>query len=171
MKARAAAVAVMALAAAAAASEARADWRVGGIVVIRGGYDHGYRGGGYDGRHREGPAYRYGFDRGWREGSDEGYRDGRRNHDPRYWREGEFRDADRGYRGWMGPRWDYQNGFRSGYRAGYRRAFAAACPSWRGRCERYGWGDADDRGRYGRDDERPRYDERYPYRNREDWNR
>ncbi len=167
MKARAAAVAVMALAAAAAASEARADWRVGGIVVIRSGDDHGYRGG-HDGRRREGPAYRYGFDRGWREGSDEGYRDGRRNRDPRYWREGEFRDADRGYKGWMGPRWDYQNGFRAGYRAGYRRAFAAACPSWRGRWDRFGWGDADDRGRY---DERPRDDERYPYRNRGDWNR
>jgi hypothetical protein len=171
MKARAAAIAVMALAATAVASEARAGLRIGGVVVIRTDRDHG-------GRYREGPAYRYGFDRGWREGSDEGYKDGRRGHDPRYWREGEFRDADRGYRGWMGPRWDYQNGFRAGYRGGYRRAFAAACPSWRGRWERYGWGDADDRGRYGRDDERRRDDERYrrgsepyPYRGRDDGNR
>src|SRR5512141_2834374 len=161
MRARAAvAAAVMTMAAAAGlASEARADWRVGGVVVIRSDRDGDYRGG-RDGRYdrgncRQGPAFRYGFDRGWREGSDEGYRDGRRAQDPRYWREGEFRDADRGYKGWMGARWDYSNGFREGYRAGYRRAYASARPRWRGRWENYGWGDSGyrDRNPYGAPDE------------------
>jgi hypothetical protein len=78
-----------------------------------------------------GPAFRHGYDRGWREGSEEGHNDGRHRRDPRFWREGEFRDGDRGYKGWMGPRWEYASGFRRGYEAGYRRAFAAARPGWR----------------------------------------
>jgi hypothetical protein len=148
MRARAtmAAAAITVVAAAGLASEARADWRVGGGVVIR--TDRDFRG--YDGRgddrygRQQGPAFRYGFDRGWREGSEEGHSDGRRSRDPRYWREGEFRHADRGYRGWMGPRWDYSNGFREGYRAGYRRAYASVRPRWRGSWERYGWGSSGD---------------------------
>jgi hypothetical protein len=100
-----------------------------------------------------GPAFRYGYDRGWREGSEEGHRDGRKRRDPRFWREGEYRDADRGYRRWMGPRWDYEGGFREGYEAGYRRAYAATRPGWRDR------GRGRDRDRYGdgyrRDDDRP----------------
>ncbi len=90
-----------------------------------------------------GPAFRYGYDRGVREGSDEGYKDGRRNHDPRFWEEGRYRDGDRGYKHWMGPKWDYVKGYRDGYAAGYRRAYASARPGW------------NDRGYYGR--------ERYPY--------
>lgn len=98
---------------------------------------------GYDGQRRgdwrgAGPAFRYGYDRGWREGSEEGHNDGRKRRDPRYWREGEFRDGDRGYKGWMGPRWDYARGFRSGYESGYRRAYAASRPGWRDRYDRYG---------------------------------
>ncbi|HEX9186925.1 MAG TPA: hypothetical protein VGB87_07630 [Vicinamibacteria bacterium] len=93
-----------------------ADWRGGvGLVV---GHDAGSRG--------ASPAFRYGYDRGWREGSEEGHRDGRRRRDPRFWREDEYRDGDRGYRRRMGPRWDYAVGFRRGYEAGYRRAYAAA---------------------------------------------
>ena len=144
MRARAtmAAAVVTVAAAAGLAREARADWRVGGEVVIR--TDRDYRG--YDGHsddrygRQQAPAFRYGFDRGWREGSEEGLRDGRRSHDPRYWRESEFRNACRGYKGWMGPREDYSSGFREGYRAGYRRAYASARPGWRGRWERYGYG-------------------------------
>jgi hypothetical protein len=128
--------AVVAAGTVASPGAARADARMAGTVVIeighagRGGYDIDRRG--------HGPAFRYGFDRGWREGSEEGYRDGRRRRDPRYWREDEFRDGDRGYRGWMGPRRDYVAGFRDGYRAGYRRAFAAARPRWSER-SRDGW--------------------------------
>jgi len=114
--------------------EARADWRVS--VGVAADYGRGHRG--------DGPAFRYGYDRGWREGSEEGHRDGRRCRDPRFWREGEYRDGDRGYKRWMGPRWDYAAGFRGGYEAGYRRAYAAASPGWR------------DRGR-----DRDRYDDSY----------
>jgi hypothetical protein len=130
-------------------AESRADWRVAvGVVADHGG---GYRGGS--------PAFRYGYDRGWREGSEEGRNDCRKHRDPRFWREGEYRDADKGYKRWMGPRWDYAAGFRRGYEAGYRRAYAAFRPGWR-----------DDR----RDDDRwydgrPRrpYDDRY--RRDDDW--
>jgi hypothetical protein len=109
-------------AAAALPAESRADGRVSAVVVA----DYGRA-------HRGGPAFRYGYDRGWREGSEEGHRDGRRCRDPRFWREGEYREGDKGYRRWMGPRWDYVAGFREGYEAGYRRAYAAARPGWRGR--------------------------------------
>ena len=108
-------------------ADAGADVRVSGGVVISGRTDGGYRG---DWR-GAGPAFRYGYDRGWREGSEEGNHDGRRRRDPRYWREGEFRDGDRGYKHRMGPRPDYVAGFRRGYEDGYRRAYAAARPGWR----------------------------------------
>jgi hypothetical protein len=108
-------------AAAAVPSAARADFRVGVALSSQGRENRG-----------AGPAFRYGYDRGWREGSEEGHNDGRRNRDARFWREDEFRDGDRGYKGWMGPRREYASGFRRGYEAGYRRAFAAARPGWRG---------------------------------------
>jgi len=100
-----------------------ADWRGGAPLVMS--HDYGSR--------RAGPAFRYGYDRGWREGSEEGHRDGRRRRDARFWRDDEYRDGDRGYKGWMGPRWDYAAGFRQGYESGYRRAYAAARPAGRGR--------------------------------------
>ena len=102
-----------------------ADWRGGAPLVMS--HDYGSR--------RAGPAFRYGYDRGWREGSEEGHRDGRRRRDPRFWRDDEYRDGDRGYKRWMGPRWDYAVGFRQGYESGYRRAYAAAHPGGRGRWE------------------------------------
>jgi hypothetical protein len=95
-------------------------------------------------------AFRYGYDRGWRDGSSEGYRDGRSSRRPRYLREGEFRNADRGYKGWMGARWEYTRGFREGFESGYRRAFASARPSWNER-NRDRWGHD---GRYYPNDER-----------------
>jgi hypothetical protein len=104
-------------------AESPADGRVSVGVVAD--YARGQRG--------SGPAFRYGYDRGWREGSEEGHNDGRRQRDPRFWREGEFRDGDKGYKGWMGPRWDYTAGFREGYEAGYRRAYAASRPDRRDR--------------------------------------
>jgi hypothetical protein len=127
-----------------AASQA-ADWHV--TVALGSDYGQG------PGHRQSGPAFRYGYDRGWREGSDEGRNDGRKQRDPRYWREGEYRDGDKGYKHWMGPKWDYVAGFRQGYEAGYRRAYAAFRP---------GWPD-DDRYRYGG---RYRYDDRY---RRDDW--
>ena len=103
-------------------AQSRADWRVAvGVSADRGGYRDG------------GPAFRHGYDRGWREGSEEGHNDGRKHRDRRYWREGEYRDGDKGYKRWMGPRWDYAAGFRRGYEAGYRRAYEAFRPGWRDR--------------------------------------
>ena len=124
-------------------AETRADWRVG-IVIGQGDRDYreardGWRGGT--------SAARYGYDRGWRDGSREGNRDGYRSRDPRYWREGDFRDADDGYKRWMGPRREYMRAYRDGYAQGYRRAYAAARPS---RDRGYA------RNRYPRD-----YDDRY----------
>jgi hypothetical protein len=119
-----------------------------------------------DGREGRGPrdwrgttsAFRYGYDRGWRDGTEEGHRDGRRSRDPRYWREGDFRDADSGYRRWMGPRFEFVKGYREGYASGYRRAYAAARPGRnRDRDRRWGRGRdwdrdrADDRGRWNDD--------------------
>jgi hypothetical protein len=128
-----------------------ADW--GLSVRVGPAYQYAQYGPGY---RAGGPAYRYGYDRGWREGSDEGRSDGRKHHDPRYWREGEFRDGDKGYKNWMGPKADYAAGFRQGYEAGYRRAYAAFRPGY-GR-------DHDDRYR---SDDRYRYDDRY--RRDDDW--
>ena len=137
-------------AAAALPAESRADWRVS--VAVAADYGRGHRG--------DGPAFRHGYDRGWREGSEEGRNDCRKHRDPRYWREGEYRDGDKGYKHWMGPRWNYSAGFRRGYEAGYRRAYAAFRPGWR---DRRGYDDRD----------RRRYDDRYRdddrYRRDDDW--
>ncbi len=125
----------------------QADWRVSVGVKADYGYGPGYREGG---QREGGPAYRYGYDRGWREGSEEGRNDCRKHRDPRYWREDEYRDGDKGYKHWMGPKWDYVAGFRQGYEAGYRRAYAAFRPG------------------HGRDyDDRYRYDDRH--RRDDDW--
>src|SRR5512141_2394589 len=105
MKTLAMAGVLMVAGAAALPTNAQAGVTVSGGVVItvqERGYGYGYgdaRGGG--------TAFRYGYDRGWREGSDEGDRDGRRNREPHDRRDGDFRNGDRGYKGWMGPRWDY----------------------------------------------------------------
>ncbi len=122
-----------------------ADWGV--AVRVASDDPHAQYG---PGSRQGGPAYRYGYDRGWREGSDEGRKDWRKHRDPRYWREGEYRDGDKGYKHWMGPKWDYVAGFRQGYEAGYRRVYAAFGPRY------------DDRYRYGdrsRDDDRYRDDD------------
>jgi hypothetical protein len=132
-------------------ADSRADWRDSPGVAAD--YGRGVRSGG--------PAFRYGYDRGWREGSEEGRNDCRKRRDPRFWREGEYRDADKGYKRWMGPRWDYAAGFRRGYEAGYRRAYAAFRPGWRdSRRQDDRWYD---------DHDRRRYDDRY--RRDDDWRR
>jgi hypothetical protein len=160
MKALVAAGMVMVAGLTALPAKAQAGVRVSGGVVITSREDRGYPGGGYRGDGRgTGPAFRYGYDRGWREGSDEGSHDGRRNRDPRFWREDDFRNADRGYRHWMGPRFEYAQGYREGYRMGYRRAYAACRPGWRGR---EGWDRDGSYGpRDGRYDGSGRYDGRY----------
>jgi len=116
-------------------AETSAGW---GIGVVLGGD----RGQGWDERGGASAA-RYGYDRGWREGSEQGHSDARHRRDARFWRDDDFRDADNGYKHWMGPRREYADGYRRGFASGYRRAYAASRPGWRGD-ERY------------RDDDRPR---------------
>ena len=115
--------------------------------------DYGYR----DYAYRN--TYRLAYDRGLREGAEEGYKDGRKGHRFEMRSEGDYRDGDEGYKGWMGPKPVYVSGFRSGYAQGYRQSFArgrAECGDRRYEDGRYGYRDDD---RY-RGDER--YDRRYP---------
>ena len=114
----------------ASAPDARADVRVG--VGIR-------NGGHYDSRN----TWRYGYDRGDDEGYRQGERDARRHERFRYRDEGRYRDSDRGYKGWMGPRFEYERTYRRGFEEGYARAYR--------RFARYGRDDCDDhRERYDR---------------------
>lgn len=136
---------------------AKADSLFGIGIVVGGGH------GRYDAR----DAYHHGFERGRADGAEHGYKDGRKCRDFNFWHHSEYRDGDRGYRRWMGPRWDYVAGYRRGYESGYRRAYASARPGWHDRNARY-W--RDDRYRDGdryRGDRRYGYDEdRYRYEDR-----
>lgn len=82
-------------------------------------------------------AFRRGYDRGRDEGYREGARDGHRDRNFDFWRDKRYRKADAGYHGWMGPKWEYQSGYRRGYEDGYRRAYARhdrdRDGGWRGR--------------------------------------
>jgi hypothetical protein len=107
-----------------------ADVRVG--VGIEFGANH----------HREsGGPWRHGYARGADEGFKEGERDARRHQRFDYYDEKSYRDSDRGYKGWMGPRYVYERAYRQGYEEGYARAyrrFARYRGSYRGdRYERY----------------------------------
>lgn len=128
-----------------AAPSSDAGVQVGVGVVIGGpAYGHGYPGPGAD---------RYGFDRGYREGADNGFKDGRRGRRFEFWRDGDYRDADDGYKRWMGPRWAYAEAFRRGYEAGYRHGYREGCRERRDRDGR--WYEHDrggyDRGPFDRD--------------------
>jgi hypothetical protein len=117
-----------------------ADVHLGiGVTVGRPSYRPGY---GY-GRRPVDP-FRYGYDRGRTEGARDGFHDGEKGNRFEMYREGDYRDTDQGYKGWMGPRYEYANGYRSGYEQGYRQAF-----------------------QQGRDRRRGHYDDRY-YDRRDD---
>jgi hypothetical protein len=147
---------------AAAPAAVKAEPRVGISVVVNGGYGHDMRG-----------AFRYGFERGRSEGAERGYRDGRQGRGGDLRGDSWYRGGDRGYRGWMGPRWDYAAGYRQGYETAYRRACVSARSGGRGGDTRYGYDRRDDDRyrsdqRYDRDDDRYRGDGRY---GGEDWRR
>lgn len=95
-------------------AESRADVRAGvGIQV----------GDGYNRTHRN--TWSAGYGRGFEDGQREGIKDLRHHERFSFWDEGRYRDGDVGYRGWMGPRYEYvsayRRGFEEGYRKGYRR--------------------------------------------------
>ena len=113
--------------------DARADVRVGVGIQVGGGYGYGARNTG-----------RYGYDRGVDEGYREGERDARRHERFDYRDEGRYRDCDRGYKGWMGPRFEYERSDRRGFEEGYARAYR--------RFASYGRNYRDDRRDYDRHD-------------------
>ena len=93
-----------------------ADVRVGVGVQFGGGYN--------DGRYNDGRnPFQYGYARGRDEGYREGERDARRHERFSFYDEKSYRDCDRGYKGWMGPRGVYENGYRRGYQEAYTQAF------------------------------------------------
>lgn len=100
-------------------------------------------------------AFRLGFERGRHEGSEHGFADGRRGRTFNFWHASEYRHAGEGYRGWMGPKWEYASGFRSGYEQGYRRAFGDGRRIWAN--HRHGRWDEGDRFLY----EKPTYRDRH----------
>ena len=79
---------------------------------------------------------RYGYERGRTEGASNGYKDGQKGRRFDVDRDDDYRDADDGYKGWMGPRHEYARGFRRGYSEGYRRGYEQG---HRRRCERDGY--------------------------------
>ena len=96
-----------------------ADVRIG-VTVGRPSYQSGYR---YGYGRRTADTFRHGFERGQGEGARDGFHDGEKGNRFELYREGDYRDCDKGYKGWMGPRYEYANGYRSGYEQGYRQAF------------------------------------------------
>jgi hypothetical protein len=128
----------------AAPAAARADTRVG-IGITIGSAPRGYR-----------DAYSLGLQRGLRDGAEEGRSDGRHRRQFDFWREGDYRRGTPGYKGWMGPKWEYADGYRRGFESAYRKSYAGARRGYRGYYgdERYGY------------DGRGRYDDRY-----RDWDR
>ena len=88
-----------------------ADVRVGVGVQFGGGHDDGryYN----DGRYNDGRnPWQYGYARGRDEGYKEGEKDARRHERFSFHDEKSYRDCDRGYKGWMGPRPVYERGYR-----------------------------------------------------------
>ena len=97
------------------------DVRVGVGVQFGGGYNDGRYN---DGRYNDGRnPWQYGYARGRDEGYREGERDARRHERFSFYDEKSYRDCDRGYKGWMGRRGVYENGYRRGYQEAYTQAF------------------------------------------------
>jgi len=118
-----------------------------GIGVFIGDYRH----------HPHPDTFRLGYERGLREGSEHGFVDGRKGRSFNFWHDRDYRRSHDGYRGWMGPKWEYASGFRKGYERGYRQAYDDGCQS-RDRHRRRYWKGS---GSVDRDD-----DDDYRYRRR-----
>jgi hypothetical protein len=87
------------------------------------GQDPYYRNGPFDNRgggyRRGGPAAQFGFEDGRRDGQHDFFE--RRGFRPE--RNGNFKHADRGYRGQFGDKRFYRDEYRSAYMQGYRQGF------------------------------------------------
>src|SRR5438477_2975442 len=64
----------------------------------------------------------YGYDSGFHDGEKRGRHEGREN-DPYDYHTPDWRQATRGYKGWMGPMNVFQNGYQQGYADGFRSGF------------------------------------------------
>jgi len=73
----------------------------------------------------------YGYDSGFRDGEKRGRHEGREN-DPYDYHTPDWRQATRGYKGWMGPMNAFQNGYQQGYADGFRSGFNSERPGFRG---------------------------------------
>jgi len=102
--------AVLALGMGASAHAQYRDYQNGGGYPAYGGYERG-RGGN--------PAYQIGLEDGRRDGE----RDMYRRHSFRPEQNGNFRHADRGYRGFFGDKRMYREQYRAGYLEGYRMGY------------------------------------------------
>jgi hypothetical protein len=97
-----------------------------------------------DGYYRQGntaQARQYGYQNGYRDGVQKGRHEGRER-DPYDYRTPDWRQAARGYKGWMGPVNWYERGYQEGYSNGFRSGYQETSHRW-------GDGDRD------RDDGRP----------------
>ena len=78
-----------------------------------------------DGYYRGGDAAQarnYGYQSGYKDGMRRGREEGREN-DPFDYRAPDWRQATRGYQGWMGPQNMYQRGYQEGYRSGFESGY------------------------------------------------
>jgi hypothetical protein len=87
-----------------------------GLALARDDDDYRYYGGNYN------QTRQYGYSSGYRDGVDKGRHEGREN-DPYDYRVPDWRQASRGYQGWMGPVNIFQDGYRDGYRDGFQAGF------------------------------------------------
>jgi hypothetical protein len=67
-------------------------------------------------------AHQYGYQNGYQDGVRHGQHEAREN-DPNDFQSRDWRNASRGYQGWMGPFPAFQDGYRDGYRQGFQQAF------------------------------------------------
>ncbi len=67
-------------------------------------------------------AHQYGYQNGYQDGLRKGQHEAREN-DPNDFQSRDWRNASRGYQGWMGPFPAFQDGYRDGYRQGFQAAF------------------------------------------------
>lgn len=78
--------------------------------------------GGYGQRGNSGQARQYGYNSGYRDGVSQGRHEGSEN-DPYDYRTPDWREASRGYQGWMGSRGEFASGYQQGYRAGFETGY------------------------------------------------
>ena len=96
-----------------------------GTFALAQDWDH------YNYRGNTAQTRQYGYESGFRDGEKRGRHEGREN-DPYDYHTPDWRQATRGYKGWMGPMNVFQNGYQQGYADGFRSGFESERPGWRG---------------------------------------